>query len=262
MNSQDSKLVAVGASILMTLAIASPAIADDTELLLVSPTTSNATPPNIMFIIDTSGSMGDSVNTTQPYESTDTYSGICEVDRIYWTKLDVVPSCTGNTQYVAKTDFLCNDAILRMSGIGAYTGIMVQYRNSGGGLARWQEFEIGNTSDDIECENDSGVHGDGSNSDFYAQAGSAGPGVNQFTNDSSTEISWGSGDAAQVYTTYDGNYLNWLENPVTVSLPKLDIVKAVNRNLMNAIEDVNIGVMRFNNSEGGRILVDVDLMLK
>ncbi len=255
MKSANSKLCSIGASALLTLAVALPSVADDTELLIVDPANSAVTPPNIMFIIDTSGSMGDAVDTTAPYDSNRTYTGDCDTDAIYWTKLDVVPACdsggVANTQYVEKLSFLCADATLRMSGIGAYTGIMVQYRAAGAGAAQWQELDIGDTTSSVECQRDSGVHGNGAAANYYAQAAA---GAGEFTNDSNAEISWGSGNAAQVYTMYDGSYLNWKENPVTVSMAKLDIVKAVNRNLMNAIEDVNVGVMRFSGNNGGRIL--------
>jgi type IV pilus assembly protein PilY1 len=258
MNSRFTKYFSIGASVLLTLGVSTPSIADDTELLLVDPSATVATPPNIMFIIDTSGSMGDPVDTTEPYDSMTSYTtGDCDISRLYWTKLDVVPACVGagnvaNTQFVEKSAFLCNDAILRMSGIGAYTDVMVQYRADGVGATEWQNFEIGNSTSEIECKSDSSFHGNGISSDFYAQAGA---GLAKFTSNSAAELSWGAGKAAQAYTVYDGNFLNWKDNPVIVNIPKLDIVKAVNRNLMNAISDVNVGVMRFNDDgEGGRIL--------
>ncbi len=37
-------------------------------------------------------------------------------------------------------------------------------------------------------------------------------------------------------------------------MPKIDVVKAVTKNLMNAIENVNVGLMRFTGSAGGRVL--------
>ncbi|HNP64319.1 MAG TPA: PilC/PilY family type IV pilus protein [Woeseiaceae bacterium] len=256
MSSPLKKYLAVGTSLFMTMMVSVPAYADDTELLLVDPSASAATPPNILFILDTSGSMGDPVPTTRPYDSTDrTYPGSCQEDRFYWTTLDVEPSCVGgtNTQWVDDSAFLCNDATLRMSGIGAYTGVLVQYSSSGGGSTRWQQLEIGNNSDEVECQNDSGTHGDGA-SDVFAHSAA---GSGQWTADPDLELAWGSGDAAQVYTIYDGNYLNWKENPVTVNMPKMDILKAVTRNLLNAIEDVNVGIMRFNDSEGGRVIHDI-----
>ncbi len=260
MNSFMKKSASASAALVLTFAIGSPAVADDTELLIVDPSKSAASPPNILFILDTSGSMGDPVTTTEPFDPAKDYSGLgsCDPNRLYWTTLDVPPTCQDsdgdpNLQYIEDSAFLCADAKLRMSGMGAYTGIMVQYHSSGSGSARWQQFDIGNTSDPVECQNDSGIHGDGSTG-VYAQAGT---GLAQFTNDSNNEISWGSGDAAQVYTVYDGNYLNWRENPVYVSWSKMNILKAVIRNLMNSIEDVNVGLMRFNDSEGGRVINDI-----
>ena len=50
---------------------------------------------------------------------------------------------------------------LRMSGIGAYSGVMVQYRDDATAATRWQQLEIGNATGRVECQNDSGVHGDG-----------------------------------------------------------------------------------------------------
>tara|TARA_R110002096_G_scaffold146914_6_gene305985 strand:- start:4375 stop:7764 length:3390 start_codon:yes stop_codon:yes gene_type:complete len=257
MKAHITRYLAVGASILITATVAAPAFADDTELLLVAPANSAATPPNILFILDTSGSMGDPVNTTEPYDSTRTYSGgSCDTNKLYWTKLDVEPTCAGggNTQFIDDAAFVCEDAKLRMSGIGAYTGVLVQYSSSGTGSAHWQNLEIGNASDIVECENDSGEHGSSSSGPAYANSAS---GTTAFTADPNLELAWGSGDAAQAYTIYDGNYLNWKENPVTVSMAKMDILKAVTRNLMNAIEDVNVGIMRFNDSEGGRIIHDI-----
>ena len=254
MKSQNVRTLSIGTSFLLTILAGVPAVADDTELLLVAPGSTVATPPNIMFILDTSGSMGDPVSTTRPYDSTFDYvDGSCDTSRFYWTTLDVEPSCVGdtNTQFVEEAAFVCADATLRMSGIGAYSGVMVQYRADATGSTRWQQLEIGNATGLVECQNDSGVHGSGTTGQVYAQAGTDLP---EFTSDSGAEISWGSGDAAQAYTVYDGNYLNWKENPETVDLPKIDIMKAVTKNLMNAIEDVNVGLMRFTGSAGGRVL--------
>ncbi len=264
MNSQTLKTIAIGTAMLLTLTVGAPAVADDTELLIVNPTSTISTPPNIMFILDTSGSMGDPVSSTQPYDSTKDYkalfpSATCDTNNIYWTTIDVVPACDDgagnlNGKYVDKASFLCEDAKLRMTGIGAYAGVMVQHHSGGSGSAHWQQIDIGNTSDPVECENDSGVHGGAVAADVYAMAGSGQP---QFTSDPLSEISWGSGDAAQAYTAYDGNYLNWKENPVIANIAKMTIMQAVTKNLMNAIEDVNVGLMRFNDSEGGRVIHDI-----
>ena len=239
---------------LLTLTATAPAFADDTELLLVDPTAAGATQPNIMFILDTSGSMRDPVDTTEPYDSTEVYSGSCDTDRLYWTILDIPPTCGGsNNQWINDSAFVCNDAIQRMTGIGAYTGVMVQYHDGGSAADRWQHLQPGNNNSMVECQRDHGVHGN-SGSDDYARAGTSGQ---PFTGSASQALTWGAGDAARDYTIYDGNYLNWRANPVTVSMAKMDILKAVTDNLLNAIDDVNVGVMRFSGNDGGRIIEDV-----
>ena len=45
------------AGMLLTLTVATPVWADDVELLLSTPAASDAAKPNILFIIDSSGSM-------------------------------------------------------------------------------------------------------------------------------------------------------------------------------------------------------------
>ena len=76
----------------LALIAGAPAIADDTELLLVDP--NNVQPkPNIMFIIDSSGSMSTNEQTQEPYDAATVYSGPCDPNMVYWTTVDAVPSC-------------------------------------------------------------------------------------------------------------------------------------------------------------------------
>ncbi len=53
----------------IALLVGIPAIADDTELLLLNPDGTANPKPNILFILDTSGSMGSEEETTDPYNS-------------------------------------------------------------------------------------------------------------------------------------------------------------------------------------------------
>ena len=83
MKSQIVKTLSIGTSLLLTILAGVPAVADDTELLIVAPGNNAATPPNIMFILDTSGSMGDPVSTTKPYDSNRNYAtGSCDHQQI------------------------------------------------------------------------------------------------------------------------------------------------------------------------------------
>ncbi|MGB5438346.1 MAG: hypothetical protein WBN90_01665, partial [Gammaproteobacteria bacterium] len=62
-----------------------PLLADDTEIYLGDLDFSVDIRPNILFVIDTSGSMGTSVLVPAgSYDAAQTYSGDCEQDRVYW----------------------------------------------------------------------------------------------------------------------------------------------------------------------------------
>ena len=254
MNARKRNIIGTCAGILLALTAGAPVVADDTELLLVVPPPNNNPKPNILFIMDTSTSMVSVEETIEPYDSTLSYAGDCDVDRVYWSSIEIVPVCdAANTSYIEQAEFVCDIANQQMLGIGSYSGVMVQYRPGlSGGTAKWQYLAAGFNTEFVECEADSGIHGDGTAGFVYAAKG-AGL-ANPFTDDQSEELSWGSAPRNQNYTFYDGNYLNWKDNPVTVNLDRMTIVKAVLTAVLQSISNVNIGVMRFNDTHGGTVI--------
>jgi len=249
----------------VSLLSGAPAVADDTELLLLNPNPATNPTPNVMFILDTSGSMTTTETTVAPYDSAVTYAGSCDSDNLYWTEVDVTPVCDGTeTNWVEKTSFFCDFATLQVAGIGSYTGTMVQYRAGGNdgmspGPATWQYLALGYNTAPVECQADVGVHGDGRPTYLWARTGSnlADP----FTNNPAQGISWGSPPRNLDYTVYDGNYLNWRENPVFVTLSRSDIMKEVTKKVLGSLNNLNVGLMRFNWDAGGPVtlgLTDLD----
>jgi len=247
-------ITGICAGVSLVMAAAAPVLADDTELLLVNPGTTSQNKPNILFILDTSGSMDTVESTIEPYDSSITYAGDCDVDNVYWTEIEVPPVCdAANTKYIEQSYFVCDIANQQMLGIGSYSGIMVQYREGTfGGAAKWQYLEAGFNTQYVECESDSGKHGDGTPNFVYAMNGAdlSFP----FTDNPEEELSWGSSPRNRAYTFFDGNYLNWKANPVSADLQRIDIVKAVTSAVLKSITDVNVGVMRFNNEHGGPVI--------
>jgi hypothetical protein len=65
------------------LMIGASAIADDTELLLVAPDPTNTPKANVMFILDTSGSMTSEERTIAPYNGATNYAGSCNSNNFY-----------------------------------------------------------------------------------------------------------------------------------------------------------------------------------
>ncbi|MGB5630998.1 MAG: PilC/PilY family type IV pilus protein, partial [Woeseiaceae bacterium] len=245
----------------VALLAGAPAIADDTELLLINPDPTQNPKPNVLFILDTSGSMTTMETTIDPYDSTLTYTGACDPDRVYWTDVDITPVCDAtNLNYIEKTSFHCQYAANQMSGIGSFTNTMVQYRDGGKdgmgpGPARWQYLATGYHTQPVECQADSGVHGDGRAGILYAANGTnlADP----FTADASQELSWGSAPRNLGYTFYDGNYLNWQNSPVNVAMSRSDIMKEVTKKVLSSVNNLNVGLMRFNERQGGPVTLGI-----
>lgn len=254
MNSRKRSITWTCAGIMFALLAGTPVVADDTELLLVVPPPNDNPKPNMLFILDTSGSMDTEESTQAPYDSSMTYAGDCDTDSLYWTDVDVTPDCSagGNTQFVEQASFVCISAMGQLDGIGSYSDTFVQYRPTiVPAISRWQDLEPGNNTGLLECQADAGVHGDGTAGYLWPSNGADG---NVFANNSAFELSWGSAPANVSYSVYDGNYINWKNTPNTVNLQRIDIVKAVTTAVLKSITNVNVGVMRFNNDAGGPVI--------
>ncbi|MBT8080583.1 MAG: PQQ-binding-like beta-propeller repeat protein [Gammaproteobacteria bacterium] len=238
----------------VSLLIGSAAIADDTELLLRAPDPTTAPKANVMFILDTSGSMTSVEMTAEPYDSTQTYAGSCDTNNYYWTDVDIVPVCDGTeTQFFQKSAFYCDYASLQIAGIGSFTNTMAQYRVGTSGDISWQYLEPGDDSSAVECQADIGTHGDGTAGEVYPVSASGLP--NGWTADPNGSLSWGSAPRNLAYTVYDGNYLNWSENPVMVMMSRSDIMKEVTKKVLSSVNNLNVGMMRFNDNEGGPVIL-------
>jgi type IV pilus assembly protein PilY1 len=261
---QKTKWMCVG--LILTLTTGTPAYADDTELLLLNPNADVQSIPNVLLIIDSSGSMGNQEQTREVYDSAIAYAGgvtACDPNYLYWTTIKgTTPSCDpANTQRILKSSFVCRHAVNQIKGIGIYNGRMAQYRDGGSGFlsiflglekVRWQNLEPGNATDIVECQKDRGEHGDGtSGTDVFAQKGGD---LIPFTSSKKNEVSWGSWPTNQNVTMYDGNYLNYIVNPVFIQDSRINIVNNTATAILNSISGINVGLMRFNNTQGGPVI--------
>lgn len=246
-----------GVGLTLALTVGSPAVADDTELLLSNPNSAGANTPNILFILDSSGSMTTVEKTQEPYDGTKLYDGTCNTGRYYWTKSGNTPSCNWNNQYIDKDRFLCEQGLNQMAVAGSYTDTMTQYRSSWFGGSKWRHLRGGNNGY-VECQADSGKHGDGNPGKTYAWIGTDNP---LFTNNKNQEVDWGSSPTEEIITVYSTNYLNWYNYSPSTSMTRTEIVKSVTKNVLGSLTNVNVGFMQFNYSQGGpvtRAVKDLD----
>lgn len=223
------------------------AMADDIELFIAGEDNSGVNTnarPNIMFIIDTSGSMTSDVVTQQDWDPNLTFSGCYRSDEIYWSTTAQQPGCGSNRRF-NKTRNFCESSKAMLRGLGEYSGSLLAWRQRWqASRSRWVALSSRNRNRNVECVADAGTHGQNTGA-FWAADGSAGP----WAGNDANEPAW-----VDNYTLFDGNYLNWLQSGGTVTKDRIDIVKEVTNNLLDNLQDVNVGLMRFNNQDGGPVI--------
>ena len=252
-------------SILYGVMVSFPAVADDIEIYTSAGSTTSTTQANVLFVLDTSGSMGNPVVTRPDYDPTTDYSGgsACyNNNRVYtmpygadnaWIHCDPWWSWWyGNVNSLSQVNrpaVVC-DAASSLDVTGFYTGRVSQYRGSS-----WRDsISNSNVDDYVECEVDNGVHGVAAgNSNVWASS-TSGPWSNLQTN----SINWGGVGLSTAL--YSGRYLNYIINaPVTSSSTRIKVMQDVITDLLQSTTGVNVGLMRFSqNGEGGMVATPID----
>ena len=234
----------------MALFVSLSAMADDTEVYLGASTTPSDVRPNLVFIIDTSGSMDNDVTSTTTagtFDPATTYAGACNASRVYWSATGNVPDCSSTSQYISASSNTCDDSAtaLGSTGSGYYVGRFAQYRKKSGKY-KWTTLKNTKHTEKIECQTDWGTHGESDASNPYpANATNGGPWRANATN----AINWNS--TGGNYTIYSGNYLNWRESATTtVTQTRLEVVQEVFSNLMDSVSNINVAVMRYDDKSG------------
>jgi type IV pilus assembly protein PilY1 len=107
------------AALLGVLAVTS-AHADDSEVFTNSQFLSTGVRPNVLFVIDTSGSMDTEVKVY--YEDGTVYAGDCPAGRIYWRMEDsnAPPDCATSNQWISVDNNRCRAAPLCLADDGSW----------------------------------------------------------------------------------------------------------------------------------------------
>ena len=246
-------------SMVYGMMITAPAVADDVEIYTTAGSITPATQPNVLFVLDTSGSMGDPVLIRPDYDPSFDYSGgsSCYNKNLVYLQprgsSKAVRHCSSSWWYddvsdlgqVNRTAIVC-EAADSLETIGYYTGRVSQYRSG------WQDsLTNSDITSFVECEADNGVHGETvSDPKVYAST-SVGP----WSSVSDDAINWGGvGFSA---TLYSGNYLSYLINtPATSGGTRIGVMKDVVEDLVNNTSGINIGLMRFSSDSHGGMVVE------
>jgi type IV pilus assembly protein PilY1 len=239
-----------------------PAHADDSEVFTNTAFLATGVRPNVLFIIDTSGSMDTKVAVFDPTADYTT-GGPCPKDRVYWStgSSSAPPDCASNA-WVSVDNNRCYTATLGMNANGWWRG-RTQMLNKSASPSYWSDAVAGKDWK-LECQSDNDVHGDlpGTTApgaeNKRARNGTGNSDSNRWGNAaSSQQVAWG---AKQRLSLYSSNYANWYYTVGAGGLNKsrLDTVRDVAKSMIDTLDGVNLGLMRYSTTaEGGMITYPV-----
>ena len=253
------------------------ALADDTEILTGQ--IGDYAAPNILFIIDTSGSMDGQVLIDDGYDPAVTYPGPFDVpDRLYYTLADFGGGFNFPDAdyidfgfFVSENVFVCDAARMPLEQSGFYVDRIIQFDTQDD---RWGFLEdddpdpaLSGSRRFTECFRDYGIHGTNDASDGAYPVNE--DGLPPFTTDPDDEDAFDWSGYQLTYAVFSNNYLNWIASRAASGDPvlstRLGVVQDVTRNLIDRLVTVNdprqafnLGLMRFStNAEGGIVLQPV-----
>ena len=278
----NHQIKAVVAGLLLSSSFVPVATAEDIEIYTSLGTASNSSNPNIMFIVDTSGSMSTTSEVKDPYDDSHPYPGSCVTSGIYFVDDGKIPDCASSTDYFDRSVLVCDhalvaydadiydaDGVLVSKGksnpaedgslirIGTYSDQLAQWDTV---KKKWRELRVGTSAErsfPVECFSDSGIHGaSGGGNAFYIEDGGTG-----YTSTEPADLNvphqvW-SGGAGNLQL-FNGNYINYLNDDTVPKNPKsyLDQVKSAVEIMVRGNTRVDIGLMQFdskNESNGGAV---------
>ena len=251
----SAALWTLASAMLWTLAAMTPATGDDTELFVADTRRFPESRPNVLLILDTSGSLAGEVQTQGRFDTAVQYTGRCDPGRIYWrTGIGAPPRCS-TERWFELAALTCRNSLDAFdAGNGSHTDRFARFDAAVDG--RWERLDEGEKDGPVECEDDGGNHGGGADPlAVYARNGDAG---RPWSADPRDEISWGQRPADRLYTVYDANYLNWYHGPRPVPRTRHYVLRDVATTLLTRIDGVNVGLMATNFDQGGSVLHPVE----
>lgn len=243
--------------------LSAPAQADDSEVFTNSTFLATGVRPNVLFIIDTSGSMETEVENV--YDPAKTYEGSCSAGRVYWraenTGSATAPTCdAANTQWVSIDNNRCRAATTGMAASGWWNGRTQMLRKSGNPYL-WGNAMAGKDWK-LECSGDDKLHGDlpGTTApgaeNKKAKTGGTQNEADFWTSGTKSLLSWTN---VQRVSMFSANYMNWYTS-TDAGTPKtrLSIVQQVAKELIADLDGVNLGIMRYSaDAQGGMVMYPV-----
>ncbi len=235
------QLKAAVVGLVLSSAVIPVAMAEDIEIYVNNNSETTEVNPNILFMVDNSGSMAARSRVRAYYDPAIDYNAaagqVCQRDGIYFVPLGGgKPDCSAApTNYFNRSALVCDNAkyLYRSDGVkesptvelglqlfGTYSDQFARLDDSIRNTTRWEQLPDTITDPDqrnyiVECLADSGLHGPGTGSSHY-MVDETGGNSDGYTSTAPANLKvphpvWSNGDGHR--TLWDGNYLNYLTDP-------------------------------------------------
>ncbi len=270
----------------------SPVNARDTDVYLMSPTVSRDDSPNVMIILDNSGSMNTIITTTRPaYDPAidyctgdlDTLTGISGANagkpsncssisgRIFWSfpnsNGDVNPPSTSSSRWFTSSKNYCIDSLsaLNSGGGGKYGSTKIARWDDTGSSSNKNWKSLSGKSDStikyVDCQADGTTNGQTTGDNTFPRNST----TFAYTSTSSQAFNWANFTSGDTPTLYNSNYMNyWNNSALSTSLSRLRVAKDAVKSIIDANKSIRFGLTVFNSNNttphGGRVLMRIDTM--
>lgn len=281
---------------LVILTLIPNADARDTDIYLKSPGLVRDDSPNVLIIIDTSGSMNTDVTSRVEYDPTVNYctgdlnarypaadypeisnpnsgkpSNCADISgRIYFSFSDPrkAPSNSSDQWFSAsKNECIDSESALSSSGGGVYSGAKIARWKNG---KNWKSLKNKTDSDMtyVDCQPDGTTNGQSADDNTYPRDSSS-----QAYTSSGTAFNWANFSTDATPTLYSANYMNyWNNSKLTYKKKRIQIAKDTVKSIIDANKNIRFGLMVFNRNNdnnndddstkrhGGRVVMKIDTM--
>lgn len=267
--------VALAACVLVVFPGVAPAL--DTDVYLKAPGVSRDDSPNVLIILDNSGSMDTTITSADPYDPTIAYADAgYGSNRVYWSTTASVPGTT-STRWFPTTDNNCTTSQFNLGSTAGATGFyasdnvvgwiwdVAKNGTTSTGKGHWGDLTRGTNSDGasrmgiVDCGQDNPADASGT----YLTKGTSGVLIgNAYTNTATQKLDV---TAFQKPTLYSSNYLNWRANPPgATATTRIELAREAVKTIIDANKGVRFGLMVFNQNnslpDGGRVIAQIDTM--
>lgn len=272
----------------------SQAMAFDTDVYLKSQSLQRDDTPNVLIILDTSGSMNTPVTSAPPYDPSVDYCNDdlnslypAQIDpnsgkpttcatagRIYWAQGTSVPATTSSDWFTDASNvrnkcFHSYTSLSNSAGSNGFFTSEIAYWKSGPG---WQQLQSGLVPESeityLDCSADdtrfSTPDGLTLNDGMYPLGNGNGGTTTAYTSNRRLNFRYTNSMRATLYTA---NYLNYWNNAqLRQDITRMDVAKEAAKAVIDANTEIRFGLMIFNKNNGtpeingGRLLFKMDTM--